>query len=38
MMIHYFLRDASPEKKRVLSAIFGALLTIGIALLAAQLF
>ena len=36
-MMHHMLRNASPEKRRILFAIYGGLLTIGIALVAAQI-
>ena len=35
MLMHHMMKNASPEKKRLLFAVYGSLLTIGIALFAA---
>lgn len=35
MLMHRLMKDASPEKKRVMFALYGGLLTIGLALLLA---
>ncbi len=32
MLMHHLMKNASPEKKRLLFAIYGGLLTLGLAL------
>lgn len=35
MLMNHLMRNASPEKKRVMFALFGTVLAVGIAMLAA---
>lgn len=36
MLMHRMMKNASPEKKRILFALYGTLLAIGIAIFAAK--